>query len=47
MQQMREKQAAETEANTENAKTNQAITAATTNAEVDEAKLMQKRQLTL
>ncbi|SBC20464.1 fmtB protein [Staphylococcus aureus] len=33
-----EKQAAETEANTENAKANQAITAATTNAEVDEAK---------
>lgn len=33
-----EKQAAETEANTENAKANQVITAATTNAEVDEAK---------
>ncbi|HDA8000245.1 TPA: DUF1542 domain-containing protein [Staphylococcus aureus] len=33
-----EKQDAETEANTENAKANQAITAATTNAEVDEAK---------
>lgn len=33
-----EKQAAETEANNENAKANQAITAATTNAEVDEAK---------
>lgn len=33
-----EKQAAETEANTENAKANQAIIAATTNAEVDEAK---------
>lgn len=33
-----EKQAADAEANTENGKANQAISAATTNAQVDEAK---------
>ncbi|HHR3348379.1 TPA: LPXTG-anchored DUF1542 repeat protein FmtB [Staphylococcus aureus] len=40
-----EKQAAETEANTENAKANQVITAATTNAEVDEAKTNAERAI--